>query len=293
MALRFLVCLLILAGCSKNCAKKEEPLASERTLVTQFAGVSTEGLNSEQRMKFVQLLNDEICPCACPMTFAQCLQKEDTCKPAVLLANWVIERLKEEVPMEMMAPALSKEINSGFSASPQIIDLAGYASKGKSSAPFTLVEFADFECVHCKQTAQFVEQFISAHPEVRFVYKHFPLPGHPQGKSAAMAAEAAAEQGKFWDMHHALFGSIRPLTDNQIDTLAKKFKLNMPKFKADLAKPEVAERVENSLKEGQLLGIAGTPAMYFNGRPYFLSTDRLGLELRLAMEKARSEATCQ
>ncbi|MBL4817719.1 MAG: DsbA family protein, partial [Deltaproteobacteria bacterium] len=84
-----------------------------------------------------------------------------------------------------------------------------------------------------------------------------------------------------------------PLTDNQIETLAKKWKLDMPKFRADLKKPEVAQRVESSRKEAEFLGIQGTPAFFFNGRPYYLSTDLQGLELRLAMEKARHQAVCQ
>ncbi|MES2504737.1 MAG: thioredoxin domain-containing protein [Myxococcota bacterium] len=291
----FCLILLFTVGCSKSCAPKEStaPLATSKPQVTEFNAVSLEGLNAQQQTQFIKLVNDEICPCNCPMSFAACIQDEDTCKPAVILAQWIIERLKEQVPMEMMAPALSQEINSGFSANPQIIDIADYSVKGAANAPFTLIEFADFECVHCKQTAQFIEQFIAKHPEVRFIYKHFPSSVHPQAKQASIAAEAAGEQGKFWEMHHALFGSIRPLTDHQIESLAKKWKLNMPRFKADMNKSSVQERVESSIKEAAQLGIAGTPALFFNGRPYHLSSDLLGLELRLAMEKARSQQTCQ
>jgi protein-disulfide isomerase len=289
--IRFLCFLLILAGCQ---AKKEEvnaPIVTSKPQITQFQTVSLSGLNAQQQSSFIKLVNDEICPCSsCAESFAACLPK---CKPAALLAQWVIDRLKEGVPMEMMAPALSQEINAGFSAGPQVIDLGSYSSKGPANAPFTVVEFADFECAHCKVTAKSVDEFLKMHPkEVRLVYKHFPLEAHKMAKNASIATEAAGLQGKFWPMHKALFESQKLLDEAEIMALAKKVGLNMPRFKQDLSNSKAIGKVEDSLREGQLLGIQGTPALYFNGRPYFLSTDIMGLELRLAMEKARIETSC-
>ena len=76
------------------------------------------------------------------------------------------------------------------------------------------------------------------------------------------------------------------------EKITQKIGIPVSQFRKDLDNPQVKERVENSVKEANLLGIQGTPALFFNGRPYFLSTDGLGLELRLAMEKHRSQATC-
>ena len=288
---RLLCLVLLLVGCSKS---KTEPTPVSKAQITQFQAVTITGLTAQQQAGFVKLTNDEICPCSsCNQSFAACLQDQKTCKPAVLLAQWIIDRLKENVPLEMMASALSQEINSGFSSRPQIIDLEGYNSKGLTSAPFTLVEFADFECLHCKQTAKSIDEFLKKHPkEVRLVYKHFPLEGHKMAKEASIAAEAAALQDKFWPMHKALFETEQPLSTGQIEVLAKKIQLDLPRFKRDLGNSSVVDKVGNSLQEGQLLGISGTPALFFNGRPYYLSTDMLGLELRLAMEQARSESTC-
>ncbi len=280
--------LVLIFGCS---SKKEAPASTTpKPQITHFQAVSVAGLTAEQQSGFVKLVNDEICPCNCPQSFAACL---DTCKPATLLARWIIERLKEGVPMELMAPALSQEINSGFSSNPQIIDLEGFSSKGSVKAPFTVIEFADFECAHCKTTAQSLDAFLKKYPkEIRLVYKHFPLEAHPFAKGAGLAAEAAGMQGKFWPMHQALFESNTPLDGPQIMALAQKIGLNPARFKQDLSNSKVIARVEHSLREGQLLGITGTPALFFNGRPYYLSTDIKGLELRLAMEKARAQATC-
>ncbi|MEI6804912.1 MAG: thioredoxin domain-containing protein [Myxococcaceae bacterium] len=290
---RALCLILVLAiGCS---SKKEIPAATPapapKALITQFQSVSLSGLTAQQQSGFVKLLNDEICPCSsCSESFAACLPK---CKPAVLLAQWVIDRLKEGVPMEMMAQALSQEINSGFSANPQIIDIGDYSSKGSPKASMTLVEFADFECAHCKITAKSIDEFLKKHPQdIKIVYKHFPLEGHQFAKNASLAAEAAGLQGKFWPMHKMLFESEKPLDETQIQALAKKVGLNLGQFKKDLSSTVVLNKVENSLAEGQLLGISGTPALFFNGRPYYLSTDMKGLELRLAMEKARTGSDC-
>lgn len=287
-----ILCLLLLlaAGCP---GKKENTSAVPvpKAQITQFQAVSLAGMTAQQQSDFVKLVNDEICPCSsCTESFAACLPN---CKPAVLLAQWVIDRLKEGIPMEIMAPSLSQEINSGFSSNPQIIDWAGYSFKGPENAPFTVIEFADFECAHCKITAKSIDEFLKKYPtDIRLVYKHFPLESHKMAKNASIAAEAAGMQGKFWPMHKALFESEKLLDQSQINALAKRSGLNMSKFKKDLINPAVIDKVENSLKEGLLIGIGGTPALYFNGRPYYLSTDLNGLELRLAMEKARVQSTC-
>ena len=285
-----LICLiLLLLGCSNKSADNSAPVVS-KAQITQFSAVSLASLTADQQSAFVKLANDEICPCSDRhQSFAACLQDANTCKPAILLAQWVIDRLKTGTPMELMNTALSQEINSGFSSSPQIIDLEGYYTKGLAKAAFTLVEFADFECIHCRQTAKSIDEFLKKHPEVRLVYKHFPLEGHQMAKTAALAAEAAGLQGKFWPMHKALFESKQALSAEQIETLAKKSGVDLVKFKRDMGSQKVLDKIENSQREGQLLGIQGTPALFFNGRPYHLSTDLLGLELRLAMEKARSE----
>lgn len=284
--MRLLCLCLLLTSCFKP-----EPAQEQKNQLTQFPGLSIRHLTAEQQSGFIKLLNDEICPCtSCQQSFAACLPK---CKSAFLLAQWIIKRIEGDIPLEFMVSNISQEVNSGFSSSPQIIDLKDYNSKGSASAKLTIVEFADFECGHCKQTAKSMEELLKKHPEVRLVYKHLPLETHKNAKNASIAAEAAAMQNKFWPMHKALFESEQPLSSAQIEALASKIKgLDIARFRADLNNPKVLEKVENSQREAQLLGISGTPALFFNGRPFHLSTDLLGLELRLAMEEARSEPSC-
>ena len=198
--------------------------------------------------------------------------------------------------MDMLAEPLTKEIGMGFRAMPQIIDIAGYAVKGAKNPAVSIVEFADFECAHCKTTAVALDTLIAKNPDdINLIFKHFPLPMHPDSKSAAIAAEAAALQNQFWSMHHQFFATNRPLDESLILSTAQKCGLTgakLAKFKVDLTNDQVIAKVTNSVAEAKLLGLNGTPSLFFNGRPYFLSLDLSGLELRLAMEKARNEMIC-
>ncbi|MBH1988607.1 MAG: thioredoxin domain-containing protein [Myxococcaceae bacterium] len=269
-----------------SCTPKAPPSPVHVPLI----GIPLEGLSAVQLSWLSKLLNTEICPCTeCAQSFAECLPK---CKPARLLATWATDRLREGVPPEAMQSAISQEINSGFGTQPQLIDLDGY-SKGSPQAPITLVEFADFECAHCKTTTQTLDQLLKLHPrDLRLIYKHFPLEGHKMAKQASLAAEAAGLQGRFWPMHQLLFEASH-LSSESFEAHAKKLGLNLNRFKQDLQSPKIQKRLEQNLEEGQLLGVEGTPSLFFNGRPFHLSTDLRGLELRLAMEKSRSESTCR
>ncbi len=288
-------------GCASASSAKISPQVLEQpkkeTKWSSLPALSMSGLSAQQKEAFLQFANEEICPCDCPKSLAGCLQTPEQCQPAVVLAQWAIENMRQGVPFDIMVEPLAKEIGLGFSAKPQIIDLASYHSKGASQPLMTLVEFADFECAHCKTTAVALNTLVKKYPnEIRLVYKHYPLPAHPMSKVAAIASEAAGQQGKFWEMHEGLFASEQPLSEKQILTIAKRIGFlpkQLTQFQADIKSSKVTEKVDNSMKEAQMLGLEGTPTIFFNGRPYFLSLDVSGLEMRIFMEKMRSAATCK
>ena len=285
----FIAAFMLAFGCSKpNQPVQALTPKPAPALLVDFPTLSMGGLSFEQKSAFVQIVNEEACPCDLPQTFAACLAPQSSCKLAPVLAQWLIDRLKEGIPSSIMAEPLAKEINLGLNQNPQIVDVDGYAYKGSKKPRYTIVEFADFECFHCKDAAAALDTWLKNHSkDVKVVFKHFPLPSHTMAKQAAIAAEAAAEQGKFWPMHDALFANQQKLTDTLFLELAKKIGLNLSRFKKDLSNPRVLTRVENSIKEGTLLGIEGTPALFFNGRQYFLSLDAKGFDLRFELEKAR------
>jgi protein-disulfide isomerase len=259
----------------------------------QKLAVDASHLPPDQRAAFDKLLAEEVCPCDCPKSLGQCLQEGTKCKPAVLLAEWAIASYDAGVPPDSIAEALAREITSGFTVPPRKPLTQGFASKGAAKPKHVIVEFADFECGHCRAASSVVEQLTKKRSDVQVVFKHFPLSFHAMAKKAAIAAEAAGRQGKFWPMHDALFATQDVLSDELILGHAKALGLDAARFAKDLADPALAQRVEESRAEGVSFGIDATPAFFVDGRPYFLHRSLDGFELRLKMDAARASSSCQ
>jgi 2-hydroxychromene-2-carboxylate isomerase len=266
----------------------------QATALTDFPAVDTSGLGKEELAAFRKIANEELCPCDCPQSFGGCLQAGTRCEPAVLLATWLVEQLRDGLPADALAEQMAGEIAGGFASKPKEIDLKGWASKGSLNATYTIVEYADFECPHCKLASTVVDQLVKKHPDkVRLVYKHFPLSFHPVARRAAMATEAAAKQGRFWEMHDAVFATQTMLDDDLLKGHAKAIGLDYARFEKDLDDPAIAARVDASRKEGEALGVDATPAFFINGRAFQLMRTLDAFELRLRMEAARATSSCE
>jgi protein-disulfide isomerase len=112
-----------------------------------------------------------------------------------------------------------------------------------------------------------VEQVLKAYPnQIRFVYKHFPLPNHEHAMNAAKASMAAHRQGKFWEMHDVLFNKSPELQEDRIMQYAQNLNLDMEQFKKDYASPEVEKEVEGDIQLGSAVEIRGTPTFFVNGK---------------------------
>lgn len=149
----------------------------------------------------------------------------------------------------------------------QKIDITGAPMQGKADAPVTLVVFSDFECPWCSKLKPVLDQLLAHNKDkLRIVFKHMPLQMHPQAEPAALAAIAAQKQGKFWEMHDALF-EITNWTPNMIDETARKIGLNMEKFKADLNNQETQMQLGKDKTDAQLAEVTSTPSLFVNGRP--------------------------
>ncbi len=139
--------------------------------------------------------------------------------------------------------------------------------KGPEDAKVTIIEFSDFQCPFCSQAAALVKQVTDAYPkDVKVVYKNYPLPFHKEAMPAAKAAIAAGKQGKFWDMHDKLFANYRNLGEEFFAKAAEDIGLDVAKFKADMASPEVQALVSAEMKEAQAAGVRGTPTFFINGK---------------------------
>jgi protein-disulfide isomerase len=150
------------------------------------------------------------------------------------------------------------------------IDLREAPMRGHAGAPNEIIVYSDFQCGFCKRAAAELERIALRHPaRVEIFYKHFPLSIHPQATNAALAAEAARRQGKFWEMHDLLFANAGRLTDATYEELAARLGLDVGRFKADFASKETAARVAADRAEGEKIGVDGTPYFVINRRPFY------------------------
>jgi protein-disulfide isomerase len=154
------------------------------------------------------------------------------------------------------------------------LHLEGSPSKGPADAKVTVVEFADFECPHCRELYESLQAIETKYPQVRFVYKNFPLTQiHPWAETAAIGARCAFEQSPadFWKVHDAIFQDQDDISaDNVWDKLvsfASQAGLNADTYKACLSSAGAQKSVDAEHAEGVALGVNSTPTVYVDGRP--------------------------
>jgi protein-disulfide isomerase len=145
--------------------------------------------------------------------------------------------------------------------------------RGNPDASVTLEEFADFQCPPCGQFAPFAEELLREYDSrLRVVFRNFPLPVHEHAREAALAAEAAGFQGKFWEMHDTLYReqsarSKAPNARELFESYAGTVGLNMDQFKKDMDSDKARERVDSDHALGDSLGVSVTPTVFINNRP--------------------------
>jgi protein-disulfide isomerase len=138
---------------------------------------------------------------------------------------------------------------------------------GRADAPVTVLEYGDYECPYCRGAARDVHRLIDRYPgTIRFVFRNFPVAQlHPHAEQAAEAAEAAAVQGKFWEMYELL---LRPLSHLDFDSLlgyAERLELDTGRFSNEVMGNVHAARIERDVREGLRNGVNATPKFYVNG----------------------------
>jgi protein-disulfide isomerase len=160
---------------------------------------------------------------------------------------------------------------------------------GPDTAPVTLVEYGDYECPDCGNAFPAVKRLVAdLGDRLRFVFRNFPLYSlHPHAGYAAMAAEAAASQNKFWAMHDLLYRNQQNLADVEIARLALRAGLEIYKFDADLSTERYAPRVAEDFESGRASGVTGTPTFFINEVRYVGEKDYDSL--RAAIESAATK----
>ena len=143
--------------------------------------------------------------------------------------------------------------------------------RGSTRAPITIEEFADFQCPPCAGISTVVKELEKKNPDkLRIVFRHYPLKNHQHAVPAALAAEAAALQGKFWEMHDQLFQGqaawskaqeVRPIFEGYASSIG----LDMERFRKDMADEKTRARVTADQERANSLGVSRTPSLFING----------------------------
>lgn len=240
--------------------------------VSDVAGLDLANLNATERETFWAVANDELSPCGDPHSLASCARDHLPCRSCMPALRFLAHRIEDGYSRDQ----LSEFIRARYA--PQAVTPVhtdGAPTHGSPLATVTLVEFSDYECPHCAHAVPIIRQLErDLEGRVRVVHMNFPLTGHIHGMPAARAALAAGRQGKFWEMHYLLFENQRALEPADIDRYATQLGLDLTRFHADVASPEVEAQIAATRREGERLQITGTPTIYINNRRYDLNVER-------------------
>jgi protein-disulfide isomerase len=209
---------------------------------------------------------------------------------AALVASaltWAVFRLTKLLPKRLRLRALLGTAES-------IIDLAVPVDprrdhiRGPAKAPVTVVEYGDFECPYCGQAEPVVREILADYGDVRYVWRHLPLNDvHPHAQLAAEGAEAAAIQGKFWEMYDHLLTHQGRLTAEDLIQYAAELGLATEQFAKDLEGDAGAARIAEDVDSADLSGVSGTPTFFINGKRHPGAYDLAALSDAVRAARAR------
>lgn len=183
-----------------------------------------------------------------------------------MLATSLVALITSRMPKERKARAL-------LGTAEAVVDLAEPVDperdhvRGPLDAPVTVVEYGDFECPYCGQAEEVVRELLADFGDIRYVWRHLPLPDvHPHAQLAAEASEAAAIQGAFWQMRDLLITRQDALQVKDLLSHARELELDVGAFHEALRARRGAARVEVDVESADLSGVSGTPTFFINGR---------------------------
>ncbi|MFF0522485.1 Na+/H+ antiporter NhaA [Actinomadura nitritigenes] len=214
---------------------------------------------------------------------------------AALLASvltWLVVRVTALLPARPRVVAL-------LGTAQTVIDLAAPVDperdhvRGPERAPVTVVEYGDFECPYCGQAEPVIRELLAGQGDVRYVWRHLPLTDvHPQAHLAAQAAEAAAAQDAFWEMHDLLFRHQEALQAKDLVRYAGELGLDVARFRDDLRRSAGSARIAEDVDSADLSGVSGTPTFFVNGRRHHGAYDLESLQhaVRIARKLAAIRA---
>jgi protein-disulfide isomerase len=186
------------------------------------------------------------------------------------ITGFLKNRKEEEFRSKLISDVRSKykiEVSMEPLARPKLaVEDKGNPSIGPKDAKVTIIEFSDFECPYC-QKSQIVNKQLRAKykDKIRWVFRDYPLPFHPNAKFAHIAANCAIEDGKYWEVFEEMFKHTGDLAKENVRYIVEKAGVSKEKFEKCIADGKMAKEVETDLEDGRKLGVNGTPAFFING----------------------------
>ncbi|NES27892.1 Na+/H+ antiporter NhaA [Micromonospora terminaliae] len=201
--------------------------------------------------------------------------------------TWAAFRLTNRLPRDRRTRALFGDMTELTDLVPDVDEKRDHV-RGPADASVTLVQYGDFQCPYCGKAEPAVRELLG-HADLRFVWRHLPLPDvHPQARLAAEAAEAAAAQGKFWQMHDLLLDHQDKLNLTDLIRYAGDLGLDQERFHDDLKRHAHAGRIESDIDSADDSGVSGTPTFFINGRRHYGAYDVTTLTAAVRMARARA-----
>jgi Na+/H+ antiporter NhaA len=205
---------------------------------------------------------------------------------------WLVFRVTAMLPKRLRLRAL-------LGTAGTLIDLAVPVDperdhvRGPAKAPVTLVEYGDFECPYCGQAEAVIRELLADYGDLRYVWRHLPLSDvHPHAVLAAEGSEAAAQQGKFWELHDQLLDHQGALTAKDLFAYAADIGLDTGRFMADLRAGVGDPKIAADTDSADLSGVSGTPTFFINGKRHYgaYDIDTLSADVREARARALLDA---
>ena len=205
------------------------------------------------------------------------------------LLSWAVFRVIDRLPASVRARQLAGTVD-------ELLDLSEDVSperdhiRGPDEAAVTLVEYGDYECPYCGRAEVVIRELLDEFGhDLRYVWRHLPLNDvHPNAQTAAEAAEAAASQGRFWEMHDRLLAAQDELNVVDLTRHAEELGLDLDRFWDELRRREHAARVDRDVSSADTSGVVGTPTFFINGRRHSGAYDMASLTD--AVQAARERA---
>jgi protein-disulfide isomerase len=248
-------------------------------------GLDISRLDDFQKKVFFRIVNAEPSICGQAQSLLQSAKKDPNCRRSWNAVRYVAHLVEQGFTDSEVSESLTKRYRNNEQHK---LDVSEAPMRGNANAKISLVEFADYECPHCKRFQPVLRQILDEfHGEVKLYFKHYPLPQHNNARLAAEAATAAQKQGKFWPYEEKLWANQDNLTPAELEKYAKETGLDMTKFRQDLDSAAVKTRVQKDRTEGSAAGISSTPTLFINGREYSDSHDTESLREWIKEELAK------